>query len=338
MSHAVSSRRRGFTLIELLVVIAIIGVLIALLLPAVQKVREAAARAQCQNNLKQLVLATHGYAAQKDQRIPDMYTSKTVTPAGGASAISIQINAFMLLLPHLENDPLYNASISGITSTGTASTANMNGCDCRANPNATTNNTVKFAIVKPYQCPSDYGINSSGFDRASTGAAASYAANWHLFGSPGGNNPTAAVKLTSIKDGNSNTVMYAEKMGTCFTLQTGSTAAGNLWAYPDDAPVTFTATTTATSYDFSPVFAWNTGTTVPPGVKNWASPPQIQPRVSTTGAAAACDASRPSTGHSGTSVVGMADGSARLVSGDISATTWFSAITPDDGVALGPDW
>src|SRR5437588_10462012 len=92
--------RRGFTLIELRVVIAIIAVLIGLLLPAIQKVREAANRMVCTNNLKQIGLASHNYASANGWLPP----GSANTPAGGGSSLS----TLALILPYVEGDNIYN--------------------------------------------------------------------------------------------------------------------------------------------------------------------------------------------------------------------------------------
>src|SRR5579862_3498977 len=96
----VRQRRAGFTLIELLVVIAIIAVLIGLLIPAVQKVREAAQRAQCQNNLKQLALAAINYH-DANQTFPLAYNYFITQPKGG------YVTQYIALLPYLEQQALY---------------------------------------------------------------------------------------------------------------------------------------------------------------------------------------------------------------------------------------
>jgi prepilin-type N-terminal cleavage/methylation domain-containing protein len=191
------SLRRAFTLIELLVVIAIIAILIGLLLPAVQKVRQAAARAQCSNNLKQIGLATHNLNDSFSGNIPPVTGA---FPVGSANTGTV----FYYLLPYIEQDNLYKAS------------TNAAGVSSASNTVAGSNPPIRAygTPIKTYVCPADPSAPANntrilqGTNTLTTVATSSYAANPLVFVSGAG------IPRT-IPDGTSNTILYAERYQIC---------------------------------------------------------------------------------------------------------------------------
>jgi prepilin-type N-terminal cleavage/methylation domain-containing protein/prepilin-type processing-associated H-X9-DG protein len=170
MNPSRNPQRSAFTLIELLVVIAIIAVLIGLLLPAVQKVREAAARIQCQNNLKQMGLALHNYHDAYSSFPPSIALNGncviSVQPPYAADPVIYNINGLFLLLPFVEQGNIYNrmnrnSPMSTFLSSNTPVGTNLGSPApvLAGPPDAVTSGNAALAAIKVplYLCPSDGG-------------------------------------------------------------------------------------------------------------------------------------------------------------------------------------
>jgi len=313
MSRIVSVLRRGFTLIELLVVIAIIAILIGLLLPAVQKVREAAARAQCQNNMKQLGLAIHNYASANSSAMPmELYYSNQNPP--GVYWYPFYFN----LLPYIEQNNIYTR-------------ANGSGSGWGNNNHNT--------IIKTYICPSDPSPNAG--LAVNSWAATSYAPNYYLWSTTnnydsvnGANQDGPKYNIGNIPDGTSNTIAIVERFGSCPYY-----GWSNAWCYP------MSASYWGWNSNGSDYGVWNVNCTGNANPSNgYISSncqmylPQIAPPLRNyVGAVAPAHPYYPNTQHS-TEQVLLMDGSVRGVSGAVSQSTWNYAIWPDDGFALGPNW
>jgi prepilin-type N-terminal cleavage/methylation domain-containing protein/prepilin-type processing-associated H-X9-DG protein len=286
-------KRNGFTLVELLIVVAIIGTLAGLLLPAVQKAREAANTAACSSQLRQLSLAALQSSTTQGSLPPGVGWYPRPTAPGAYGTILFQ------LLPYIEQDVLFDST-------------NQNG------NNLASNNNAQAYPVALYRCPSDPSTGPTTVLQDASGTSwgtSSYAGNAQVFCTV---DPITGVLQSlqgyaripaSIPDGTSNTALFSEKYATCY--DTTFAQGGNFWGY---------AGSSGTVQPYYPLYAvsW-TGYSVGLASKFLNRPIPYQGN---------CDPTLASSPHPRGINIGMADGSVRTISSSASPSTWWALCTP----------
>jgi len=306
--------RSAFTLIELLVVIAIIAILIGLLLPAVQKVREAAARMKCINNLKQIGLAVHNY-----------HDSRNAFPSGGLApsvTAGSQFSALAQILPYMEQDNVYRL------------------IDLTVPPQNANNDVARNTILTGFRCPSDKENPTP-----ATGAATNYLANTGtnpFFVIPGPSNfngmfyVNATTRTADVTDGLSNTAIFSERM-----LTDGSNAVvskiEDVFFSPANPATADDAVTICAAVDISnlanqfPLFMGSPWMHHQHRYQHISAPNSRSCGFFVVGKSTMPASSR----HTGGVNTGLGDGSVRFVRDTIDATTWRAIGTRSGGEVAG---
>jgi len=344
-------KKSGFTLIELLVVIAIIAILIGLLLPAVQKVREAAARTTCVNQMKNIGLAVGNYEGTFT-KFPGMSTNATLNAVPSQDQYFGSLHT--QLLPYIEQESLQKLIIS--------------------QGQNTYNNVAATTPIKILVCPSDTSVSNGVLPNGK--GATSYVPNTQVFGNSNSANATliatnCALRSTynmgslSNRDGTSNTIIFFEQFASASISPGAAGSSGqNAWAMPIYGTVavgggvvanTVNATTSHVGY---PMYATVNGQIIAPGAlpfvvatAGYGTRPSVTvgevyihpfPALPPTsvpiraGLNSGNNIINPL--HSGATPVSMGDGSVKSVSSGITVTTWAFLIRPDDGQVLGSDF
>lgn len=323
--------RSGFSLIELLVVIAIIAILIGLLLPAVQKVRESAARTENANKVKQLSLGAHSYHDQM----------KVFPAAGVFSGVAregaVTGTGHFQLMPYVEQNNLFQSTYGPFKRTVKNT---ING--------VVTNSVTNFAF-NGYQAHRASGLVKlfvSATDPTIVGVESpcSFMMNMLVF--------NGSLKLDKMTDGASNTLFFAEGYTRCRsrTMNAAGTITYNYnyfreWNYDPYATesgynvLSSAGPPATTTYDYlaQKTYPYFTGAAAgggAGGVTVSASGPPFEVRP----APDACSFSKPQSTTSGGLLIGLADGSVRIVASTVEPATFSAATTPSGGEVLDGNW
>ncbi len=295
--------KRGFTLVELLVVIAIIGILIALLLPAVQAARESARRTKCINKIRQLELAVMNFASTRGDKLPDSLKNYPPGPSGEPKR---PYPLHVAIMPYVENEQIQNYQAQAVTL-----------------------DWINFDL---FICPSD---PSQDLIPADTFSITTYLSNGVLF--------DKNSKLSRVTDGTSKTIAFTESyartqitqgtnskvFASKYSVNSGLNAA--TFAHPDNPP-TLSITQTIGRYNrpaSSSEGVWSANYNAQ-GI-NALNDVVANPPIQATPPVQEADTTRLQSIHPGVLNIAMLDGSIRSLSDSVDPVVFWSAVTPAGG-------